>query len=318
MTANHMRGARSGWDNILFSSDERRLRAGWRLSLQAMLQIVLTVATACGALLFVQPQLLAIQALNPSSTWGLAASELVEVGTVTLSVWLARRLLDKRPFAGLGLDLSSRTLLDLASGFCIALLTMGFIFMAEWSLGWLTVTGFAWQAEPAQAVLGNILTFLGIFVLVGWSEELMSRGYHLQTIASGLNLTWGLILSSAIFGILHLANPHATLISAAGIFLAGLFLAYAYVRTGQLWCSIGIHIGWNFFEGVVFGFPVSGLDVYHLISSRISGPVLWTGGPFGPEAGLVVVPAMLFGAALIHSYGRRYSNGETTHTSRPV
>ncbi len=313
-----MRGARSGWTKVLFSPNERRLRAGWRLSLQALLQVVLTAATACGALLLVRPQPLVVQALNPSSTWGLTAAELVEVGTVTLSVWLARRLLDKRPFAGLGLRLSSRTLPDLASGFCIALLTMGFIFMVEWSLGWLSVTGFAWQAEPAQGVVGNTLAFLGIFVLVGWSEELMSRGYHLQTIASGLNLTWGLVLSSAIFGVLHLANPHATVISAAGIFLAGLFLAYAYIRTGQLWCSIGIHIGWNFFEGVVFGFPVSGLDVYRLIRSTVSGPILWTGGPFGPEAGLVVVPAMLVGAAVIHLYGRRYTNRETTSTSRPV
>ena len=154
--------------------------------------------------------------------------------------------------------------------------------------------------------MGNSLAFLGIFVLVGWSEEVMSRGYHLQTIASGLNLAWGLALSSAIFGVLHLANPHATLMSAAGIFLAGLLLGYAYVRTGQLWCSIGLHIGWNFFEGVVFGFPVSGLDTFHLVEARFSGPVLWTGGQFGPEAGLIVVPAILAGAALIHLYGRRY------------
>jgi len=81
-------------------------------------------------------------------------------------------------------------------------------------------------------------------------------------------------------------------------------LGYAYLRTKQLWLSIGIHIGWNFFEGVVFGFPVSGLNVYHLIRITVSGPALWTGGEFGPEAGLIVVPAIIIGIGLIYLYTR--------------
>jgi membrane protease YdiL (CAAX protease family) len=196
---------------------------------------------------------------------------------------------------------------DLAVGIGITLAMMGLIFVAEWGLGWLTVDGFSWTTEPPAAVGANILVFFVIFVLVGWNEELMSRGYHLQTIASGLNLFWGVMLSSVIFGLLHLGNPNATWIGAAGIFFAGVFLGYAYVRTGQLWLSIGLHIGWNFFEGVVFGFPVSGLSVHHLARISISGPELWTGGSFGPEAGLVVLPAIAVGLGLIHLYTRRYT-----------
>ena len=91
---------------------------------------------------------------------------------------------------------------------------------------------------------------------------------------------------------------------AAGIFFAGLFLAYGYLRTGQLWLSIGLHIGWNFFEGVIFGFPVSGLDIYRLIRHQIQGPEIWTGGAFGPEAGLIVLPALAVGSVLIYFYTR--------------
>jgi hypothetical protein len=182
----------------------------------------------------------------------------------------------------------------------------------------LVVTGWSWNAQSAGQVFGNTAAYLGIFVLVGWNEELMSRGYHLQTIASGLNLGWGLALSSAIFGVLHLGNPHATLVSTGGIFLAGLLLGYAYVRTGRLWCSIGLHIGWNFFEGVVFGFPVSGLNTFHLIQNRFPGPALWTGGSFGPEAGLIMVPAILAGAVVIHLYGGRRDRGAAPSASRPV
>ena len=63
-----------------------------------------------------------------------------------------------------------------------------------------------------------------------------------------------------------------------------------------------MHLGWNFFEGVVFGFPVSGLDIYPLARIRVTGPEIWTGGAFGPEAGLIVIPALLAGAGFIYFY----------------
>ena len=95
---------------------------------------------------------------------------------------------------------------------------------------------------------------------------------------------WAVIISSAVFGLLHLANPNATWVSAAGIFFAGVFLAYGYIRTKQLWLPIGLHIGWNFFEGVGFGFPVSGLaDIYKMLRIQVHGPEIWTGGAFGPD-----------------------------------
>ena len=160
----------------------------------------------------------------------------------------------------------------------------------------------------------NVLLFFVIFIFVGWNEELLSRGYHLQTIASGINLFWGVIISSAVFGLLHLGNPNATWISAAGIFFAGADLAYVYIRTRQLWLPIGLHIGWNFFEGVVFGFSVSGLDIYALTRIDVTGSVLWTGGAFGPEAGLIVLPALVLGGILIYwftrSRGTKVSHGK--------
>ncbi len=168
------------------------------------------------------------------------------------------------------------------------------------SLGWVTFEGFAWEYDTPGTVLASTLLFSVIFMLVGWNEELLSRGYHLQTIASGLNLFWAVILSSAFFGLLHLDNPNATWVSTAGIFFAGLFQAYGYIRTKQLWLPIGLHIGWNFFEGVVFGFPVSGLDIYALTRIQVTGPVLWTGGAFGPEAGLIVLPSLIVGCVLIY------------------
>jgi membrane protease YdiL (CAAX protease family) len=204
----------------------------------------------------------------------------------------------------LGLTLNLQALFDVLAGIGIAFLQMGLIYVLMLGLGWLTFEGFAWEFDPIGIVIISVLFFFVSFILVGWNEELLSRGYHLQTIASGLNLFWGVIISSAVFGLLHLGNPNATWVSAAGIFFAGVYLAYGYIRTSQLWLPIGLHIGWNFFEGVVFGFPVSGLDIYALTRITVHGPELWTGGAFGPEAGLIVLPSLVLGGLLIYLYTR--------------
>jgi membrane protease YdiL (CAAX protease family) len=303
MTVNQPPPKRSFLRNIFFSPDEPRLRAGWRLLIQTLLFLLLTF---CGGI----PIGILLQFSDVEIPDGifLALNQVVEIFAVTLSVYLARRFLDKRSFSSLGLKLDRWTALDIFAGIAITFFMMGFIYIIELGLGWLTVDGFAWETDPILTVLGGTLGMLVVFVFVGWNEELLSRGYHLQTIASGTNLFWGVVISSSIFGLLHLGNPNATWVSAAGIFFAGLFLAYGYLATKQLWLSIGLHIGWNFFEGVVFGFPVSGLDIYHLLRITVNGPELWTGGAFGPEAGLVVLPGLVLGALLVYAYAKFVRN----------
>lgn len=307
---------RRTWLEVIFvSPSERRLRAGWRLLCQVVLQLGFTVVAGVVLILVYRGSLTGYNLSSPPS---LALAELGEVASITISVYLARRLLDRRSFVGLGLRLRPRALIDLGAGLGISMLMMGLIFFASWALGWLTLNSFAWVAEPLESVGLSALAYLLVFVAVGWNEELMSRGYLLQTIASGLTPFWGLMISSAVFGALHLANPHASWVAVAGILLAGLFLGYAYLRTGQLWLSIGLHIGWNFFEGVVFGFPVSGLTTYHLARISVSGPTAWTGGAFGPEAGLMVIPAVAVGAGLVYLYTRGQSHVEVAGPGRPV
>ena len=234
------------------------------------------------------------------------------VFTVTLSVFLARRYLDRRTFVSLGLHWNRQAISDLLFGFGLAGFLMGVMYTLEWAVGWLKFEGFAWQQFPLSTVIFQL--FLGLLtfgVTVAWLEELSDRGYLLLNLKDGLNLPWALFLSSAIFGLRHLGNPNASWISTLGIFLAGIFLAYGWVRTRQLWISMGLHAGWNFFEGIVFGFPISGVESFRLIKQTVSGPEWITGGAFGPEAGLVVILAMVVGTMLIHWWSRGRLNSHS-------
>ena len=136
------------------------------------------------------------------------------------------------------------------------------------------------------------LSLLSLFLLVGVVEEVVFRGILFRLITDKWNIAVGLTTSSLLFGLAHLGNPGATLWAALAIALASGWLfgmAYAYHQT--IWVPIGMHWAWNYLEGGVFGCAVSGtpLDYQPLITPRISGPDILTGGAFGPEASIICV-----------------------------
>jgi membrane protease YdiL (CAAX protease family) len=272
---------------LFLSPADGRLRAGWRVLVHAILAVALLFAFLLPVSIVAAVLMSAFPALD------------LERALLGMS---ARRLLDRRSFRSLGLNTDRQALADLIVGFAVAGLVMALVFAAEWAMGWIDVEGWAWESKTAWGSLIGLAGGLVVFIAVGYQEELLSRGYQLQNLIEGTGLRRGLFLSSAAFSVLHLLNPHASLASLLGILAAGYFLAYPWLRTRQLWMSIGLHIGWNFFEGPIFGFPVSGLDIFRLLRHTVTGPELITGGPFGPEAGLIILPGMALGAALIWVY----------------
>jgi uncharacterized protein len=149
---------------------------------------------------------------------------------------------------------------------------------------------------------GQIWTMLAIAIFSGTFEEILFRGIilrHLETLIG----TWGaLALTSALFGLGHIANPDATWFSSFAIALeAGLLLGGAYLLTRRLWLAIGIHAAWNFTQGWIFSVPVSGGDApLGLLITRRVGPDWLTGGDFGLEASAVaMVVATVAGLVLV-------------------
>src|SRR4030067_1458034 len=106
---------------------------------------------------------------------------------------------------------------------------MGGIYVFESALGWLPFEGGACQAARAEVVIRGLIVYLLAFVLTGYGEELISRGYQLQTLATGLNLPLAVFISSAIFAALPLANPGASWASVLGVLGAAGSLASALV-----------------------------------------------------------------------------------------
>lgn len=295
--------------NPFFNAQERRLRAFWRLLLQLVLFVIIV--------LIIGRLTLGVFSLLGGETEVLAASAVafaagigISLVAAVISVWLAVRFFDRRPLSGLGLRLDRDWWLDLGFGLSLGALLMTAIFLVELSAGWVTVTG-TFEAVGGGPFFPAVLAPLVIFLLVGFYEELIYRGYQLKNLAEGLNypglggpkgaVVLAFAISSSIFGLGHFLNPNATIVSTMNIAFAGLVLGLGYVLTGRLAIGIGFHITWNFFQNTVFGFPVSGIEPLGatFISIEQGGPRVFTGDIFGPEAGLIGVFALLVGGLLI-------------------
>ena len=236
----------------------------------------------------------------------------------TASVWIAGRYLDRRTFVDFGLVLDRRWWNELGLGIGIGFLAMGAIFLVFWIFGWMEVTGWGWERaglQPFPIAIGGYLLHMA---MVGFYEELFSRGYHLKNMMEGYRFgkdasgsraaVLSLLTSSVIFGLMHAGNPGFKWSALVGIVIAGLLLGIPYLMTGRLGYAIGLHFSWNFVQGGVFGFPVSGNPFREsLIQTTVTGPEWLTGGGFGPEAGalphLILVLAGVLSVVLLVRMG---------------
>jgi membrane protease YdiL (CAAX protease family) len=212
-------------------------------------------------------------------------TEAILAGCALVTLVVVGRLIERHTFAeiGFGRGFLRDIGIGLALGAVIISLVIGLLAL----FGWYQVIG---PGALAGAGFVANLSPIALFFFVAVFEEIAFRGLLFRIVENGLG-SWGALLVSALFfGLAHLGNDGATITSAIAIALeAGVLLAAIYMATRSLWMVIGVHWAWNYFEGPVYGTTVSGNDTTSLLHSVANGPVLWTGGAFGPEAGLFAV-----------------------------
>lgn len=303
---------------LFWNPTERRLRAGWRLLLQPLLTLavaVLPVVAIGESLSRLRDRGLLRGASDPvfDKIADLIVGPLFGV-LILASLALAARRLDRRPFRDLGFRFTPRWFRDVGYGVAVSGVMMAALFLVALAAGWVRVTGAPRVAEGLPAALGLAYSLVKA-ACVATYEEAFSRGYQLKNLAEGLNGIRGLrprsavllsaLLTSCLFGVLHSRNENATAMSTALLAVIGVVYALPYILTGQLGTSIGLHAGWNLFQGTVFGFPDSGdREPVSLLSIDPTGPPALVGGEFGPEAGFLSLFAMLIGAGLILARAR--------------
>jgi membrane protease YdiL (CAAX protease family) len=213
----------------------------------------------------------------------LVASALSLGVAVTGSTAVMMRLYEMRPFHQVGLFANRSGMVHLGIGVALGGGSSLLIIGVQWLCGWVRMER-APNPDGWPATLG-----FGLVVLVvgAVGEELLFRGYGFQQLISAFGPRLSILSTSLLFGWAHTANPAFTRVSMINTALFGLVFGYAYWRTRDLWLPLGMHWAWNFSLAAV-GANVSGLKIKLLGLSVVStGPPLWSGGDYGPEASLL-------------------------------
>ena len=283
-----------------FIDDEGHVRSGWRVAVFIVSFIV--CAQLGQVLLITAVAVITHRAFAElAATWWYSAAGHASILLSAMVIgWACGALFEELPFRALGCMPAPGWLRNFALGSAIGglslLLAAGLAVVSR---------GIYFSFDRAGAVtIGKTLGIsLLVFLFAAATEEMLFRGYPLQTLARA-QLAWvGVLLTSVPFAAVHLANPNVvpgfTLLNTA---LAGVWLALAYLRTRSLWLPFGLHWSWNWTQASLLGLPVSGISRITpapLLHAFNAGPDWLTGGEYGIEGGAACTVALLISTVIV-------------------
>ena len=215
------------------------------------------------------------------------------------ALWLATKFIDRKPLMSIGLSIKDKAN-EMLVGLGFALAFIGGLFLLLWLLGAITITGYV-GFKPGVFFVSMML-FLAAF-----DEELIFRGYILNSMMDSSSRWVALAGSSAIFALMHAGNPSvwSNWVPMTELFAAGFILGISYTFTKNLWFPTFFHFGWNFFQGLL-GFEISGINVdsWKMISHENTGnvPDIISGGAFGIEGSVITLSCTIICTYFIYKY----------------
>jgi membrane protease YdiL (CAAX protease family) len=215
------------------------------------------------------------------------------IGTL-FTVGLFQKFISREDFVSIGLNFVGFKI-DFYKGLLAGtvLICSGFILLTVLNLTLIDLTYFSFYDQ---------IFYFFLFTIVSLNEEIAIRGYILHNLSSSFNKYVALIISSLVFMIMHLGNPNIGILPLVNLFLAGIFLGIYTIHKNNLWFPIGAHLTWNYLQGPIFGFEVSGNKINSLFEQKPNGHELLTGGNFGFEGSIILTLFLMISIFYMDGY----------------
>jgi uncharacterized protein len=275
----------------IFFDETGLLRSGWRF------------AIFCSLFFFVVLGFSLLNALFPATTprdfFRFVSAVLVLIAALLVG-WFCAKYLEVLPFRSLGAGFTRGWLTHFGFGIVVGGATLVLAVGIAAILGALS---FEWRDVDGSVVAIGLLSSFLVLAAAAASEEALFRGYPFQTFLRAGYGWLAILLTSVLFGIVHLQNPESSPIATANTIMAGLWFSVAYLKTRDLWFAWGMHLMWNWMLGAFFGIEISGLtDIVStpLLRELDAGPRWVTGESYGIEGGIVTTIALVVSTAVIH------------------
>ncbi|HZE08146.1 MAG TPA: CPBP family intramembrane glutamic endopeptidase [Gemmatimonadaceae bacterium] len=224
--------------------------------------------------------------------------EWITLASVAFATWVMLRKVDLLPWSTVGLDANAARPTAVISGVAVGGLTIGAASVVLLSIHMLRI-----DATPPGSWWGDAGRSAALLLPAAFFEELFIRGYVFAILRRVAGWKLALVVTSIVFGLLHVANPGADSESILAVIVAGFFLGAILLVTRSLYAVGAAHFAWNWVMAGALHIAVSGLPSrdpnYKVVDS---GPDWLTGGPWGPEGGVAAVAAMFI--VLFYLFGR--------------
>lgn len=286
----------------IFYNRFEQLRSGWKIAmlLGSFLAAALIIGIVIGIALAVvmigmgnrmNADMLSVLTNAMQTDYSLLSviSIVQDVGIIVAVIVLWKSF-DKKPIRNLGLTSVRKGYKDLLKGLFLGIIAISTVFSALLVTGSITVV----QNLNNPKLASDLILGIIMFIFVGFGEEILSRGYCM-TVLKQTGSKWVVVLiPSIIFSLMHSLNPNVSSLGLFNTFLVGALFSYMVVKTGSIWMPIGFHITWNYLQGNIFGFSVSGMETQSgiLISRNVAENIV-NGGMYGPEGGIVTTLVVL-------------------------
>lgn len=301
------------WNNKLIKNKYGQVRSGW---------LILAVMAAYNLIVYALSYLL-IETLRKilTSTGDINAAtgelsqfagwidstalpillQIITEAVLILTPIIMWRYIMKHPTREIGLTTTGPAKKDCRAGMLLGTISCTIVFL-------ITITaGGGHVISWVPHITGTAIIWILIFILVAFGEEILTRGFIMSALRRTRNIYIILLVPSVIFGLIHLSNPNVTLLSVTNIIIIGILFSYMYIKSGNIWMCIGYHFTWNTFQGIIYGMPVSGLNVPGFITTEFTQNNLLNGGGFGIEGGILTTIVSILGIIFIKYY---YRNSE--------
>ncbi len=281
----------------IFFDESGRVRGGWRFAIFFVgFILAATIIGGAGVAIIYS---LGIP-FEPGTPTFLVANGVLMLIPALLVGWLCGKHLEGLPFRALGAWFTKGWFRNLAAGLLVGTGTLSLAVLIAYVFGGLR---FEWAGVDPGMLTRSLAISILIFAVAAAAEEALFRGYILQTL-NRAGLAWlGIGITSLFFGVVHLQNPSANIISTLDTVIAGIWFGIAYLKTRDLWFVWGMHLIWNWMQGAIFGIEVSGMTDF--VSASVLrevdlGPAWLTGGSYGIEGGVASTISLIISTALIH------------------
>ena len=283
-----------GGGNMIFKNKYNEVRSGWKillvflLSYALILGLSMLIGVIMGIVLLSNGNTDYLMNFNIEFTtqYELIFQVTTSISNIIfiLSCIIMWKLFEKKKISKMGITSIKKGYKELIVGLVLGAITMSIVAIVIITVGDVKLINTISKPQVSTSLLYGLIGF----IFVGFGEEILSRGYIMSVLKQTRNKWIVLIGPALIFAALHLGNSGIDVLSFINLFLVGVLFAYMFMKSKNLWMPIGYHITWNYFQGYIWGFGVSGISVNGLYKVENISSNIINGGAFGPEGGIIV------------------------------